>query len=225
MPIESVFEGSKGLFERVQPLVRFPIFMRVVLPGAFATGVLYPFTGSQTDFLSADWSNLWRELVLLLIACFFLGAIISAFSDPIYKIFEGKAFWPDFLFDLMQTRQSRKIKRLLTAAEDAKAKKRMHEHEKIWHDLRMATTRRLTDLFRFPGFRPYATARGVFGDPKARVLRLERRGKKAAAECATRWCMVSTTARFAAFAICLAGMPAFTWSSNCGVSGVGAVVR
>jgi hypothetical protein len=30
------------------------------------------------------------------------------------------------------------------------------------HDLRMASSRRLTDLFRFPGFRPYATkARGV----------------------------------------------------------------
>src|SRR5450759_2998477 len=43
----------------------------------------------------------------------------------------------------------------------------------------MATSRGLTDLFRFPGFRPYATARGVFGDTKARVLRLERRGKKA----------------------------------------------
>jgi len=45
----------------------------------------------------------------------------------------------------------------------------------------MATSRGLTDLFRFPGFRAYAKARGVFGDPKARVLRLERRGKKTAA--------------------------------------------
>ena len=89
----------------------------------------------------------------------------------------------------------------------------------------MATSRRLTDLFRFPGFRPYATARGVFGDPKARVLRLERRGKKPVAGSATRLRMASTTASFAAFAISLAGMRASTWSSKWVVYGAAAVVR
>ena len=36
----------------------------------------------------------------------------------------------------------------------------------------------LIDTYRFPGFKPLATVRGIFGDPKARVIRLVRRGKK-----------------------------------------------
>jgi len=36
----------------------------------------------------------------------------------------------------------------------------------------------LLDAYRFPGFRPRATIKGIFGDPKARVIRLERRQKK-----------------------------------------------
>src|SRR6516164_6196271 len=41
----------------------------------------------------------------------------------------------------------------------------------------MRKPRRLDDAFRFPGFRPEATVRGIFGDPKARILRLLRREK------------------------------------------------
>jgi hypothetical protein len=42
----------------------------------------------------------------------------------------------------------------------------------------MRKPRRLDDAYRFPGFRPEPTVRGIFGDPKARILRLQRRGKK-----------------------------------------------
>jgi hypothetical protein len=38
--------------------------------------------------------------------------------------------------------------------------------------------RRLWDAYRFPGFRPEQTVRGIFGDPKARVITLKRRSKK-----------------------------------------------
>jgi hypothetical protein len=65
----------------------------------------------------------------------------------------------------------------------------------------------------------------VFGDPKARVLRLERRGKKTAAGFAARLFAASTTARFTALAISLAGMHVSTWSSNFGVYRAGAVVQ
>ena len=41
--------------------------------------------------------------------------------------------------------------------------------------------RRLWDAYAFPGFRPRPTVRGVFGDPKARVITLERRSKKRSA--------------------------------------------
>jgi len=42
----------------------------------------------------------------------------------------------------------------------------------------MAKIRRLLDEYQFPGFRPRATIKGVFGDSKARVIQLERRQKK-----------------------------------------------
>ena len=37
---------------------------------------------------------------------------------------------------------------------------------------------RLPDEYRFPGFHPEAIVRGIFGDPKARVVSLRRRRKK-----------------------------------------------
>jgi len=42
----------------------------------------------------------------------------------------------------------------------------------------MQKQRRLWDTYRVPGFRPGTTVQGIFGDPKARVLQLHRRGKK-----------------------------------------------
>ncbi len=43
--------------------------------------------------------------------------------------------------------------------------------------------RRLADTYRFPGFRPLETVQGIFGDPRARVITLVRRGKKRSAGC------------------------------------------
>jgi len=47
-------------------------------------------------------------------------------------------------------------------------------------------------LYRFPGFEPVATLRGVFGDPMAVVVTLRRRRKKRLAEDATKACRSST---------------------------------
>src|ERR1700730_13370955 len=60
----------------------------------------------------------------------------------------------------------------------------------IWHPRGMTRTakrpRRLWDAYSFPGFRPEPTVQGVFGDPKARVIRLNRRSKKRRAGCCGR---------------------------------------
>lgn len=42
----------------------------------------------------------------------------------------------------------------------------------------MGKQRRLLDEYRFPGYRPRADIQGVFEDPRARVIRLERAQKK-----------------------------------------------
>jgi len=36
----------------------------------------------------------------------------------------------------------------------------------------------LSELYHFPGFRPKKTVCGIFGDSNARVIKLDRRGKK-----------------------------------------------
>ena len=42
----------------------------------------------------------------------------------------------------------------------------------------MATFKHLRDLYRFPGFVPQPGIQGVFGDPRAVVISLQRRRKK-----------------------------------------------
>ena len=44
--------------------------------------------------------------------------------------------------------------------------------------MRKRKLRRLSDSYRFPGFRPLPTVVGIFGEPRARVVTLVRRSKK-----------------------------------------------
>ena len=78
----------------------------------------------------------------------------------------------------------------------------------------MQNQRRLEDAYRFPGFVPEATVRGVFGDPKARIVRLQRLRKKRPAERVEPRRAPSTIARRAASATSPVATPASTWRSK-----------
>jgi hypothetical protein len=75
----------------------------------------------------------------------------------------------------------------------------------------MARYRRLWDTYRFPGFRPEHTVSGIFGDPKARVIRLVRRGKKRLVVFVALFIKRFTTARREEFGTFPAGILASTW--------------
>jgi len=75
--------------------------------------------------------------------------------------------------------------------------------------------RRLLDAYRFPGFRPQATVKGVFGDPKARIVTLVRRGKKQSADVVVRHSQVGMTASSGVSAICPVATPGSGWRSKC----------
>jgi hypothetical protein len=75
----------------------------------------------------------------------------------------------------------------------------------------MAKNRKLWDTYRFPSFRPEPIIAGIFGDPKARVIRLIRKGKKQFVEPAGRFMRPFTTERPAEFETSLAAIPASTW--------------
>ncbi|MBM4307130.1 MAG: hypothetical protein FJ123_10375 [Deltaproteobacteria bacterium] len=75
----------------------------------------------------------------------------------------------------------------------------------------MGKQRRLLDEYRFPGYRPRAEIRGVFGDPRARVIPLERTGKKRYAVVAERSIGVITTRRYVGYGICPVGTLGSIW--------------
>src|ERR1019366_7680005 len=76
--------------------------------------------------------------------------------------------------------------------------------------------RRLWDTYIFPGFRPQPTVRGVFGDPKARIITLARRAKKRFAGAAGEFIRVGTTGVYGGFAICRAATRASSWRLRSG---------
>jgi len=78
--------------------------------------------------------------------------------------------------------------------------------------------RRLWDAYAFPGFRPLPTVRGVFGDPKARVITLERRSKKRSAAAVVERTWAGTTGAGVRFAICPAAIRVSISSSRFGAS-------
>lgn len=81
--------------------------------------------------------------------------------------------------------------------------------------------RRLWDEYRFPGFRPSSTVKGVFGDPVARVITLNRRSKKQHAGAAVACIEAGTTAKLDACETSRAAMPACTWRWRYGESAAG----
>ncbi len=82
----------------------------------------------------------------------------------------------------------------------------------------MGKNRKLLDEYRFPGYRPMANIKGVYGDPKARVITLQRTQKKRYAAVVGRHIEAITTRRGDAYEICLAGMPEYIWKWKCGES-------
>ena len=82
----------------------------------------------------------------------------------------------------------------------------------------MRKYRRLWDTYRFPGFSPSSTLRGIFGDPKARILGLRRRGKKRYAQPAVISSEGGTIANGAGCGIWRAGIIGSTWRSRCAES-------
>src|SRR4030067_2647704 len=83
----------------------------------------------------------------------------------------------------------------------------------------MVKKRRLLDEYQFPGVRPRSAIQGMFGDPKARIIRLERSEKKRPVAFAGLCIGATTTRRDAGYGTCPAGMPGYTWRWRFGASG------
>ena len=75
--------------------------------------------------------------------------------------------------------------------------------------------RRLADAYTFAGFRPLERVEGIFGDPRARLIKLVRRGKKRCVASAERCITPGTTADSVEFEICRVPTTVFTSNWRC----------
>jgi hypothetical protein len=69
---------------------------------------------------------------------------------------------------------------------------------------------RLSDTYRFPGFKPKEHIKGVFGEPETRIVRLERTGKKLPAGLVGEQAGPSMTRKPGVYVISPVGIPGFT---------------
>jgi hypothetical protein len=75
----------------------------------------------------------------------------------------------------------------------------------------MQKKRQLVDEYRFPGYRPRSRIKGEFGDPKARIIRLERTQKKQSVDVAGKHTEVITTGGYAGYGIYPVGTQEYIW--------------
>ena len=83
----------------------------------------------------------------------------------------------------------------------------------------MGKKRRLLDEYQFPGVRPRSAIQGMFGDPKARIIRLDRTEKKRPVAVAGPYIGATTTRQCGGYGTCPAGMHGYTWRWRFGASG------
>ena len=89
----------------------------------------------------------------------------------------------------------------------------------------MEKKRRLLDEYQFPGFRPRSTIQGIFGNPGARVIHLERTQKKRHVAVVAPYIAVTTTRASDEYGICPAGLLEYIWKWKSGESAANGVER
>jgi len=85
---------------------------------------------------------------------------------------------------------------------------------KTWQDVGMKKHRRLQDEYQFPGFRPKAAIKGIFGDSHSVIVQLTRSQKKQHADAAERRSNRSTTGKYAGYEIYRAETNGCIWKSR-----------
>jgi len=130
-----------GMAEKIVPLVLFPVLLRVVLPGALATAFAYPILLTYWPNLvvnfTGDFKDHWQQFVFIAAMVFVLGALTSALNGEIYKIYEGRTFWPSSLLRWALAKQKGRVKELQHLADSLRTQKeRVTEYSETWYKLR-----------------------------------------------------------------------------------------
>jgi len=126
-------EFAKGAADKVTG-VKFPVLMRVVLPGLAATAVIYRPTLWFLGLLAYDPDHWWERVVAYIGLLALLGASISILNSEIYKIYMGRGiFWSKFFFEGGRQRQQARVDRLFKEAKQLGSGMR---YDELWYQLR-----------------------------------------------------------------------------------------
>src|SRR5579863_10157202 len=128
MPID----GASGAAEAIAPLVKFPILMRIALPGAIGVAWLYPLIDTV---LSDSLLRGWKLIVLLFGLIVTVGVAASAVRSATYRVYQGRLLWPKWLFSKRLARHQKRIEELLAEA-DACHLADPVRYDEIWYQLR-----------------------------------------------------------------------------------------
>jgi hypothetical protein len=137
-------DPTGGMAEKIVPLVRFPILMRVMLPGGLITAFIYPFImvgyPAFAIQLNLPWAENWKQLAIVGAMVFVFGALASAVNGEVYKIYEGRILWPRRLLELAVVRQQFRLDRQIRRRNEAKQAGRTTEYGEAWYQLRLYPT-------------------------------------------------------------------------------------
>jgi hypothetical protein len=131
--MEPSFEAAKGVAEKVLN-IRFPVVMRVFFPGGLALAVLYVQAEALLKSLPEPLNGAWQRLVLAAGAIFVLGVAVSAAANEVYKVYEGRSFWPRRLWEAAVRQQAKRVQRLLA---EAKKLGTGPQFDEVWYKLRI----------------------------------------------------------------------------------------
>ncbi len=116
--MDTGFDVAKGAAERVFG-VKLPILMHMILPGLLATAVFYRLVARVLSPLPWGAENYWQRVVAFALMELTAGALISTGGSQISKVYEGRAFWPEWLRARGLDRQQARVSRLRRKADEA----------------------------------------------------------------------------------------------------------
>ncbi len=131
--METGFDAAKGAAEKILG-VKFPVFMRLILPGLLATAVLYREVAWALGHLPPDPDHLWQRIGAYAALVLILGALISTANSETYKIYEGRTRWPRRLKAWAIATEQARVDRLRKTADSATTQA---DYDEAWYELRI----------------------------------------------------------------------------------------
>jgi hypothetical protein len=151
---------AKGIKGSLTGVVRFPTFLRVVLPGFLGITLLLPFHPLQVNLLKEGLEKFLPAALALLLSALLLGWLTDRLADAIYRLYEGRDFWPDQFRNERIEQIGKDVKNLLAEAKKAKENKEKAKENNRWKEI-------WAELRRYPvdeNGTPYASRPTLLGN-------------------------------------------------------------